>query len=167
MSLQIGGLLWKNLSLHSMLLIHLCHCLLRKVVETSAKQDTRYQRPRRTTDLDDVWKVTLLTLSTSTAEQQTQMRGSTSSPVSLTVNAPSITIQQRVQSEIAFYRAILYKDTNSIHKSDQLLFWSQMESQLPLLSEYSFFVLTAQASEAKAERLFSGAGRILIPTRAG
>jgi hypothetical protein len=71
-----------------------------------------------------------------------------------------------VEYELAYYKKVKIP-TNSQNYKDQLLFWNDLKFVLPKLSAYAFYVLTAQASEAESERLFSLARRVLLPGRAG
>ena len=111
------------------------------VSSTSAKR-------RKYIDLDDAFEAIS---STSTQE---------SVPVTATLFA-------RVEAELASYKAIIYDKNNPKHKDDQLQFWQDNQHQYPLMYEYALVVLSVQASEAEAERLFSISGRVLIPSRSG
>lgn len=54
----------------------------------------------------------------------------------------------------------------SLYKENQLGFWAAHQIKFPVLSRFAKFVLSAQATEAEAERLFSLAGRMLVASRA-
>lgn len=75
------------------------------------------------------------------------------------------TLEDKVNEEIATYRAMVYKKQTPSH-NDQLLFWSENRLLFACLSRFAAWVLSSQASEAEAERLFSRTGRVLIPSRA-
>jgi len=80
----------------------------------------------------------------------------------------TLTSHEKVEKEVFRYRDNTpYDKFNTVHSENQLAFWSLHSAEFPLLSDFALFVLAAQATEAESERLFSIAGRILIPSRAG